>query len=76
LSGLVSLTGTLQSHNIGAGVLVKGVDNVIVRNLKVGLVREEHADDAMAFDNATNVWVDCCNSCSNMDHGKDYCDGE
>lgn len=65
-----------NSHIIGAGILVKGVDNVIIRNLKIGLVREEHAEDAIAIDNATNVWVDHCDLYSDLDHGKDYYDGE
>lgn len=64
-----------SSHIIGAGILVKGVDNVIIRNLKIGLVREEHAEDAIAIDNATNVWVDHCDLYSDLDHGKDYYDG-
>ena len=55
---------------------MKGVDNVIIRNLKIGLVREEHAEDAIAIDNATNVWVDHCDLYSDLDHGKDYYDGE
>jgi pectate lyase len=65
-----------NSHIIGAGILVKGVDNVIIRNLKIGLVREEHAEDAIAIDNATNVWVDHCDLYSDLDHGKDYYDGK
>ena len=65
-----------NSHIIGAGILVKGVDNVIIRNLKMGLVREEHAEDAIAIDNATNVWVDHCDLYSDLDHGKDYYDGK
>lgn len=65
-----------ESHIIGAGILVKGVDNVIIRNLKIGLVREEHAEDAIGIDNATNVWVDHCDLYSDLDHGKDYYDGK
>lgn len=64
-----------DAHIIGAGILVKGVENVIIQNLKIGLVREENAEDAIAIDSSTNVWVDHCDLYSDLDHGKDYYDG-
>lgn len=64
-----------DAHIIGAGILVKEVENVIIQNLKIGLVREEYAEDAIGIDAATNVWVDHCDLYSDLDHGKDYYDG-
>lgn len=65
-----------DSHIIGAGILIKGVENVIVQNLKVGLVKTEDAEDAIAVDNSSNVWIDHCDLYSDKDNGKDYYDGE
>lgn len=44
---------------------------MIVRNPKIGLFREDHAEGAIAIDNATNVWTDYYDFCSDLDHGKD-----
>lgn len=71
-----SILGRDSSANIiGAGILVKEVENVIIQNLKIGLVREEYAEDAIGIDASTNVWVDHCDLYSDLDHGKDYYDG-
>lgn len=64
-----------DAHIIGAGILVKEAENVIIQNLKIGLVREEYAEDAIGIDASTNVWVDHCDLYSDLDHGKDYYDG-
>lgn len=56
---------------IGTDILIKSVDNVIVRNPEIGLVRKAYAEDPIANDNATNVWTDYYDFCSDLDQGND-----
>ncbi|KAF7717401.1 Pectate lyase [Penicillium ucsense] len=59
---------------VNFGVLVKGVSNVIVRNLGISKVLAANGD-AIGIQKSTNVWVDHCDVSSDRDHNKDYYDG-
>ncbi|KAF2006196.1 polysaccharide lyase family 1 protein [Amniculicola lignicola CBS 123094] len=56
----------------GFTLTVKGVSNVIIRNIAVSKVV---GGDAIAIQKATNVWVDHVDLSSDRDHDKDYYDG-
>ncbi|KAF2660775.1 polysaccharide lyase family 1 protein [Lophiostoma macrostomum CBS 122681] len=56
----------------GFGVTIKGVSNVILRNLAISKVV---GGDAVAVQKATNVWIDHLDLSSDRDHDKDYYDG-
>lgn len=58
----------------GVGLYIKGVSNVIVRNLKISKVKAENGD-AIGIQASKNVWVDHVDVSSDMDNGKDYYDG-
>lgn len=51
---------------------VKGVSNVIIRNLAISKVV---GGDAIAIQSSQNVWVDHVDLSSDRDHDKDYYDG-
>lgn len=69
-----TIVGTLGSSLINVGLLVKGVSNVIIRNLKIAKVVADNGD-AIGIQDSTNVWVDHCDLSSDMDNGKDFYDG-
>ncbi|KXH28950.1 pectate lyase B [Colletotrichum simmondsii] len=58
----------------GAGLYIKGVSNVIVRNLVISKVKEAYGD-AIGIESSTNVWIDHVDISSDMSSGKDYYDG-
>lgn len=58
----------------GIGLYIKGVKNVIVRNLSISKVVNANGD-AIGIDSSTNIWVDHCDLASDMDNGKDFYDG-
>ncbi|KAL3477047.1 pectin lyase fold/virulence factor [Aspergillus californicus] len=58
----------------GFGLVLKEVENVIIRNLGVKNVLAENGD-AIGAEYSTNIWVDHCDVSSNRDHDKDYYDG-
>lgn len=69
-----TIAGAAGSSLTGVGLRVKGVSNVILRNLKISKVLAS-AGDAIGIQKASNVWVDHCDLSSDQDHGKDYYDG-
>lgn len=58
----------------GIGLYIKGVKNVIVRNLSISKVVAANGD-AIGVESSTNVWIDHCDLSSDMDNGKDFYDG-
>ena len=56
----------------GFTLTVKGVKNVIIRNLAISKVV---GGDAVAIQKAQNVWIDHLDLSSDRDHDKDYYDG-
>ncbi|CAE6428129.1 unnamed protein product [Rhizoctonia solani] len=58
----------------GGGFRVKNGNNVIIRNLH--LSKSPAPTDLIGLQNATNVWVDHNTFTSDLDHGKDFYDGQ
>ena len=54
----------------GVGLSINGVNNVIVRNLKISKVRAS-AGDAVGVQKANKIWLDHLDLSSNLDNGKD-----
>ncbi|KAL7269285.1 hypothetical protein RUND412_008061 [Rhizina undulata] len=70
-----SILGASSSSTLsGVGLKIKGVSNVIVRNLKIEKVLAD-AGDAIGVDSSSNVWLDHLDLSSDQDHDKDYYDG-
>ncbi|KAF4122170.1 pectate lyase [Geosmithia morbida] len=65
-SGGASLTGI--------AINIRKVDNVIVRNLKIGLVPAD-VGDCIGIETSTHVWVDHCDLSGDLTAGKDDYDG-
>ena len=69
-------TDLLTSHNFiaitGASIFIKGVKNVIVRNLKLSKVK---GGDCIGIQEATNIWLDHLDISGDLDASKDYYDG-
>ncbi|KAL0948890.1 hypothetical protein HGRIS_009006 [Hohenbuehelia grisea] len=59
---------------VGVGLRIIDVSNVIVRNIKVSKVLAD-AGDAVAAQNAHQVWFDHLDLSSDRDHDKDFYDG-
>ena len=60
----------------GCGLKIKGVNNVIVRNLKIAKVLAGNGNgDAIHVEKATHVWIDHNDLSSDTSHGTDYYDG-
>ncbi|QRV82742.1 pectate lyase [Ceratobasidium sp. AG-Ba] len=58
----------------GGGFRIKNGKNVIIRNLR--LSKSPAPTDLIGLQNATNVWIDHNTFTSDLDHGKDYYDGQ
>jgi pectate lyase len=58
----------------GFGLLVKGMSNVIIRNIAIAKVLAANGD-ALGVQKSTNVWIDHIDVSSDLDHDKDYYDG-
>jgi len=57
----------------GCGLKIKGVNNVIVRNLKIAKVLAGNGNgDAIHVEKATHVWIDHNDLSSDTSHGTDY----
>ncbi|KAI1637907.1 pectate lyase [Biscogniauxia mediterranea] len=69
-----TIVGLAGSSIKGVGLTVKGVSNVILRNLKISEVLAAQGD-AVTIQEATNIWADHLDLSSNLDHDKDYYDG-
>jgi len=60
----------------GCGLKIKGVNNVIVRNLKIAKVLAGNGNgDAIHVEKATHIWIDHNDLSSDTSHGTDYYDG-
>jgi pectate lyase len=60
----------------GIGLKMKGVYNVIIRNMKISKVTAASGDgDAIHIESSDHIWVDHCDLSSDMNNGKDYYDG-
>jgi pectate lyase len=60
----------------GCGLRIKGVNNVIVRNLKIAKVPAGNGNgDAIHVEKSTHVWIDHNDLSSDTSHGTDYYDG-
>lgn len=59
---------------VGIALYIKGVKNIIIRNLKIGKVLAANGD-AIGIQASSNVWIDHNELYSDMDHDKDYYDG-
>ncbi len=60
----------------GCGLSIRGVSNVIIRNLRISFVRAGNGNgDAIHIDNATRLWIDHNELFSDTTHGTDYYDG-
>lgn len=60
----------------GCGLNMRGVSNVIVRNMKISKVRAGNGNgDAIHIDSSTNLWIDHNDLSSDTDHDEDYYDG-
>ncbi|KZL80599.1 pectate lyase [Colletotrichum incanum] len=69
-----TIVGQKGSKIVGAGLYIKGVKNVILRNLAISKVKDSNGD-AIGIESSTNIWVDHCDVSSDMNSGKDYYDG-
>ena len=60
----------------GCGLKIKGVNNVIVRNLKIAKVPAGNGNgDVIHIEKATHIWIDHNDLSSDTSHGTDYYDG-
>lgn len=60
----------------GCGLSIKGVSNVIVRNMRISHVKAGNGNgDAIHIDNATRLWIDHNELFSDTTSGTDYYDG-
>ncbi|MFS8201460.1 pectate lyase family protein [Streptomyces sp. CWNU-52B] len=86
VSGLISLTGQVDvgsnttilgvgssSGFTGGGLRLKGVTNVVVRNLNIS--KPLAPSDGITVQEATKVWIDHNSFSADRDHDKDYYDG-
>lgn len=69
-----TIFGQRGSKLTGVGLYIKGVKNVIVRNLAIANVRGSNGD-AIGIESSSNVWVDHVDLSSDLESGKDYYDG-
>jgi pectate lyase len=60
----------------GCGLKIKGVNNIIVRNLKIAKVLAGNGNgDAIHVESSTHLWIDHNDLSSDTSHGTDYYDG-
>jgi pectate lyase len=65
-----------NSGLVGAGLKLKGVYNVIVRNLKISKVLAGNGNgDAIHIESSDHIWIDHNDLSSDLSHDKDYYDG-
>ncbi|EHL01531.1 Pectin lyase-like protein [Glarea lozoyensis ATCC 20868] len=58
----------------GFGLIVKGMSNVVIRNIAIAKVLAANGD-AIGVQKSTNVWIDHVDVSSDRDHDKDFYDG-
>lgn len=79
----ITVTSNKTVHGVGAnsgltgcGLKLKGVNNVIIRNLVISKVPASVGDgDAIHVEKATRIWIDHNDVSSDTSHGTDYYDG-
>jgi pectate lyase len=60
----------------GIGLKMKGVFNVVIRNMKISKVTAASGDgDAIHIESSDHIWLDHNDLSSDMTHNKDYYDG-
>src|SRR5690242_8354887 len=60
----------------GCGLNMKGVNNVIVQNMKIAKVEASHGNgDAIHIESSTHLWIDHNDLSSDTSHGTDFYDG-
>ncbi|KAL4802452.1 putative pectate lyase B [Aspergillus unguis] len=69
-----TIYGESGSSITGIGFYIRQVSNVIMRNLKIGMVDADNGD-AIGIDESTNVWVDHCDLSGDLSADKDDLDG-
>ncbi|KAL2846522.1 pectin lyase fold/virulence factor [Aspergillus pseudodeflectus] len=69
-----TIYGEAGSSITGVGFYIRQVENVIMRNLKIGQVDADNGD-AIGIDESFNVWVDHCDLSGDLSGGKDDLDG-
>ncbi len=57
---------TPDASIVGWGIYLKGVQNVIIRNLTIKNTFENPKNDAITIDSSKNIWIDHCTLSSNM----------
>ncbi|KAK3299639.1 pectin lyase fold/virulence factor [Chaetomium fimeti] len=67
-----SILGQSGASITGASIFIKGVSNVIVRNLKLSKVE---GGDCIGVQEATNVWLDHLDISGDLEVDKDFYDG-
>lgn len=61
---------------VGCGLSMRGVSNVIIRNMNISKVLASNGNgDAIHIDNSTRLWIDHNDLSSDTSHGTDYYDG-
>jgi pectate lyase len=61
---------------VGCGLGIKGVSNVIVRNMNISKVPAGNGNgDAIHIDSSTRLWIDHNDLSSDTSHGTDFYDG-
>ena len=61
---------------VGCGINIRGVSNVIVRNMNISKVLASNGNgDAIHIDSSTRLWIDHNDLSSDTSHGTDYYDG-
>jgi pectate lyase len=72
-----SIIGVGSSSGLtGCGLKIKGVNNVIIRNLKIAKVLAGNGNgDAIHVESSTHLWIDHNDLSSDTTHGTDYYDG-
>jgi pectate lyase len=60
----------------GIGLKMKGVSNVVIRNMNISFVTASSGDgDAIHVETSDHIWIDHNNLFSDMTHDKDFYDG-
>ncbi|NUR27561.1 MAG: polysaccharide lyase family 1 protein, partial [Catenulispora sp.] len=71
-----TVVGLSGSSLTGCGLNMRGVHNVIVRNMTISKVKAGNGNgDAIHIDHSTNLWIDHNDVSSDTTHGTDYYDG-
>jgi pectate lyase len=65
-----------SSGLVGVGLVMKGVSNVIIRNMNISKVQASSGNgDAVHVESSDHIWIDHNDLSSDMNNGKDFYDG-